>query len=134
MECSAPKPTGIDREEIRDATQHLASSFVREREQQNISRINAVFEQIRHAIREGARFPGAGTSYHKERSGRRSYGRKLLFIELCDVIHMDRRGYRGALQRVLPRHVRLPTTDWRLRKRTAAKRIAQTCARKIVRD
>src|SRR5207245_9489955 len=49
MECSAPKPTGIDREEIRDAIQHLAGSFVREREQQNISRINTVFEQISHA-------------------------------------------------------------------------------------
>ena len=32
MERSAPKPTGIDREEIRDAIQHLAGSFVRERE------------------------------------------------------------------------------------------------------
>ena len=28
----------------------------------------------------------------------------------------------------------LAIADWRLRKRTAAKRIAQTCARKIVRD
>ena len=105
MECPATESTGINRQQICDAIQHLAGSFVREREQQNVSRIDAVLEQIRDAIGEGARISRAGASDHKDRSGRSSDRRELLFIELSGVINVDRRGYRRALQRVLARHV-----------------------------
>ncbi len=104
MECPAPKSAGIDWQQIRNAIQHFAGCFVREREQQNISGIDAVFEQVRHAIREGARFARARSRDYKDRSGRSAHRCKLLFVQLRGVINVDRRGYRRALQRVLARH------------------------------
>ena len=70
MECPAPESAGIHRQQIRDAIQHFARCFVREREQQNISGIDAVFEQVRHAICKGARFARARAGDHKDRAGR----------------------------------------------------------------
>ena len=101
MECPAPESARIDRQQIRDAIQHFAGCFVREREQQNISRIDAVFEQVRYAIRKGARFSRARAGDHKDRAGRSSDRRELLFVQLSGIINVDRRGYRRALQRVL---------------------------------
>ena len=91
VECPAPQSAGIHRQQIRDAIQHFAGCFVREREQQNISRIDPVLEQVRHAIREGARFSRACAGDHKDRSGRSSDGRELLFVQLSGVINVDRR-------------------------------------------
>ena len=48
---------------------------------------------------------------HKDRTGRSSDGRELLFVQLRGVINVDRRGYRRALQRVLARHLRLRIGD-----------------------
>ena len=104
MECSAPESARIHRQQIRDAIQHFAGCFIREREQQNISRIDPVLEQVRHAIREGSRFSRARSRDHKDRSGRSSDRRELLFVQLSGVIDVDRRGYRRALQRVLAGH------------------------------
>ena len=44
VKCAAPKSAGIDRQQIRDAIEHLPRGFVREREQQNVARINSVLE------------------------------------------------------------------------------------------
>ena len=104
MECPAPEPAGIHRQQIRDAIEHFAGCFVREREQQNISRIDPIFEQVRDAIRKGARFARARAGDHKDRAGRSGHGRELLFVQLSGVINVDRRGYRLALQRVLAGH------------------------------
>ena len=111
MECSTPKSAGIDWQQIRDAIQHFTGSFVREREQQNISRIDPVLEQVRHAIREGARFSGASASDHKDRAGRSSDRRDLLFVQLSGVINVDRRRYRSALQCVFTGHVRVADSN-----------------------
>ena len=111
MECSAPESARIHRQQIRDAIQHFAGCFVREREQQNISRIDPVLEQVRHAIREGARFSRARAGDHKDRARRSSHRRELLFVQLSGVINVDRRGYRRALQRVLTRHVLVAHSD-----------------------
>ncbi len=91
MECPTPESAGVDRQQIRDAIQHFAGCFVREREQQNISRIDPVLEQVRHAIRKRASFAGACAIDHKDRSGRSSDGRELLFVQLSGVINVDRR-------------------------------------------
>ena len=80
MKCSAPESAGIERQQIRDAAQHFAGGFVRECEKQNVSRIDSVFQQVRNAIGEGACFPRARASDHKERTWRRSHCRKLLFV------------------------------------------------------
>jgi hypothetical protein len=79
--------------------------FVREREQQNVSRIDPVLEQVRHAIREGARFSRARAGYHKDRAGGSGHRRELLFVQLSDVVDVNRRGNWGALQRVLRGHL-----------------------------
>ena len=54
--CIGRRAARIDRQLIRDAPEHFTCSFVREREQQNISRIDPVLEQVRHAICEGPCF------------------------------------------------------------------------------
>ena len=111
MECPAPESAGIHWQQIRDAIQHFTGCFVREREQQNISRIDAVFEQVRHAICKRARFARACSGDHKDRAGRSSHRRELLFVQLRGVVNVDRRGYRRALQGVLTRHVLVAHPD-----------------------
>jgi hypothetical protein len=106
---SRPRVRSHPRQQIRDAIQHFAGCFVREREQQNISRIDPF--SSRYATRyEGARFPEPRR--RSQGSGRaEQYRRELLFVQLSGVINVDRRGYRRALQRVLTRHVLVAHSD-----------------------
>ncbi len=92
VECSAPQPARVHREQVGDAIQHFAGGFVRKREQQNISWIDPVLEQVRHAIRESARFTRAGAGDHKDGAGRSGHRGELLFIQLSGVIDMNGRG------------------------------------------
>src|SRR5438552_16937879 len=85
MERSAPEPTGIDWQHIRHAAQHFARGLVRECEQQNVARIDSVFQQVCDAISERPRFPRARTSDHKERTWRRTHCRKLLIVYIGGV-------------------------------------------------
>ena len=55
MKRPAPEPARVDREEIRDAIEHLARGFVGEGEEQDVARIDAVLEQVGDAISQGAR-------------------------------------------------------------------------------
>ena len=104
MKGAAPKPAGVDREQIRDAIQHLARGFVREGEEENVPRVDSVFEQIRHAISERARLAATRARDDKKRSRRRGHRRELLLIQLRRVIDIDR-GCRGsALERVFAGH------------------------------
>ena len=80
MERPAPKPARIDREQIRDAIQHLSGGFIREGEQQNISRIDPVFEQVRNAVGKCARFATACARNHEQWPGRRRHRRQLLLV------------------------------------------------------
>ena len=105
----APKSTRIDGQQIRDAIEHLPGGFVGEGEQQNISRIDSVLEQVRHAIGERARLPRARARDDKQRAGRRSHSRELLLIQFRRVIDVDRCGSWRALQRVLTGHNTCPT-------------------------
>ena len=104
VKCAAPNPAGIDRQQIRDAIEHLPRGLVREREQQNISRIDSVLEQIRDAISERARFSRARAGDDEQRPGRRRHSRELLLIQLRRVIDVDRCRSWRALQRVLAGH------------------------------
>jgi hypothetical protein len=44
VECPAPKAARIDGQQIRNSIEHLPRSFIRERQQQNISGINSVLQ------------------------------------------------------------------------------------------
>jgi hypothetical protein len=90
MECPAPESARIHRQQIRDAIEHFARGFVREREQQNVSRIDPVLEQVRHAIGEGARFARARAGDHQDRPRRSGHRRELLFIQLRRVIDVGK--------------------------------------------
>ena len=69
-----------------------AGGFVREGEQQNISRIDPVLEQVGHAIGERARLARARAGDDKERARRSGHGRELLLVQLRGVIDVDRCG------------------------------------------
>ena len=132
MERPAPKPARIDREQIRDAIQHLSGGFIREGEQQNISRIDSVFEQVRNPVGECARFATACARDHEQRTGRSRYSRKLLFIQLCRVIDVDRCRCWRALERVLAGHNACPVrqsdgfVQWRTRTRLRCGRLVRS--------
>src|SRR5205814_8563993 len=80
MKCSAPESAGIDRQQIRDTIQHFPRSFIREREKQNVARIDPVFEQVSYSISERPGFSRARAGNHKDRARRCSDGRELLFV------------------------------------------------------
>src|SRR5581483_2253031 len=107
MECAAPEPAGIDRQQIHDATKHFPCSFICEREKQNVSRIDPVFEKIRHAIGKGSGLSRSGTGDDQKRTRRRSYCCKLLLIELGGIVDMNPAiaEYWRALQRILAGHL-----------------------------
>ncbi len=87
-----------------DAIEHLARGFVRESEQQDIARVDAVLEQVRDAIGERARLPAARAGDDQERPGRRRHRRELLLIQLRRVINVDRGRGGSALERVFAGH------------------------------
>ena len=97
MERSAPERTGIDRQQICDATQHFARGFVRECEKQDVARIDPVLEQIRHAISKRPRLTRARAGDDQKRSRRCRHRSELLFVQLHCVIDVDRRRSRRAL-------------------------------------
>src|SRR6516162_4763662 len=97
MERATPEPACINRQQIGDAIEHFARCFVREREEQNISWIDTVLEQVRYAIRQGARFSRACAGDHKNRARRSCDRRELLFVQLSGVIDMYRLGCLSAL-------------------------------------
>ena len=66
---AAPKTARVDREKIRHAIEHLARSFVRKREQQDVARIDPVLDQVRDAISQRARLPAARARDDKQRTG-----------------------------------------------------------------
>ena len=80
VERAAPKSTRIDREQIRDPLQHLSGSLIREGKQQDVSRIDPVLEQVRHAVGECARFAATRAGDDEQRTGRSRHRRKLLFV------------------------------------------------------
>ncbi len=104
MKRAAPKSARVHRQQIRDAIEHLARGFVRKSEQQDIARVDAVLEQIRDAIGEGARLPAARAGDDQERTGRRRHRRELLLIQLRRVIDIDRGRGGSALERVFAGH------------------------------
>src|SRR5207302_9303559 len=99
----------------RDAIQHFPRGFIRERKEQNILRIDPVFEEVSYTVSKGARLTRTGPGDYKDRTGGRGHCCELLFVELSRVINMDRRRSWRALQRVLTGHVLI--TDFRITKR-----------------
>ena len=104
MKRPAPEPAGVDREQIGDAVEHLAGGLVREGEEEDVARVDALLEQVGDAIGEGARLARAGPGDDEQRSRRRGHGRVLLFVQFARVIDADRRRGGGALERVLAGH------------------------------
>ena len=93
------------------AIEHLTRGFVCESEQEDVAGVDSVFEQVCHPISQRTRFSRACAGNHKDRTRRRGYRSKLLFIQLSGVIDVDRCGYWSALQRVLTRHVLVAHSD-----------------------
>jgi len=126
MKRPAPKPACIDGQQIRNSIEHLPRGFIREREQQDISRIDPVLEQVRNPVGECARFATACACDHEQRTGRSRYSRKLLFIQLCRVIDVDRCRCWRALERVLTGHEMIADCGSQIAERTAASPSVQT--------
>src|SRR5207244_6109349 len=107
VERPTPKSAGIDRQQIRNAIEHLSRGFVREGEKQDIPRIDSVLEQISYAISERARLPRACPGDHEQWTGWRGHRCELLLIQFRRIINMDRCRFWRALQRILTGHRRL---------------------------
>ena len=101
VERAAPDATGIDGDELLDAAQHLAGSLVGEGQQQDVLRIDAILDEPRHAVGEGARLAAAGAGDDQQRSLAGHHHFELLGVELLvvpDPVRFLRFG--GLLERV----------------------------------
>jgi hypothetical protein len=68
---AAPDAARVDGDELLDAAEHLPRRFVRERDDEDVGRIDAVFDEPRHAIGERPRFAAArpGDDEHRPVAG-----------------------------------------------------------------
>ena len=103
VKSAAPERGDIVREQSRHALEHLARGLVREGQQQDVRRRDAVFDQIRHAVSERARLAAPRPRDHQRRPRRRLHRRALLLIQLRGEIDPGSRGG-GAMQDVLAGH------------------------------
>jgi len=92
VECSAPDAAGIHRQQIRHPIKHLPRGFIRESKQQNISRIDAVLEQVSYSISEGSCLARARARDNQHRSRRSCHRGKLLLVQFRRVIDVNRAG------------------------------------------
>src|SRR2546430_2731693 len=86
---AAPETSGLDPGELLHAVQHLLRGFVSECEQKNFAGAHTLREQVGDAVRERARFAGAGASEDEQRTRLGGDGGELLVIQLRTKI--DRR-------------------------------------------
>ena len=100
----APESAGVERQEVGDAVEHLPRGFVGESEEEDVSRVDAVLEQVGDAVGEGARLARAGAGDDEKRTRRRGHRGVLLLVQFARVIDADRRAGRGALERVFAGH------------------------------
>ena len=82
MKRAAPDAARVDGDELFDAREHLARRFVREREQQDVGRVDAVFDEPRHAIGERACLAAACAGDNEHRSFARHHDFELLGVQL----------------------------------------------------
>jgi hypothetical protein len=78
VERAAPDPPRIDGDELLDAREHLAGGLVGEGQQQDVRRIDAVLDQARNAVGEGAGFAAAGAGDDEDRAVARHHHLELL--------------------------------------------------------
>ena len=100
---AAPQAREIRPGRSRHAVEHLARGLVRESEQQDVLRQDAVFEQVGDAIGERARLAAARAGDHQRRPRRRGDGGELLRIQLRGEID-PRAARRRAMECVLAGH------------------------------
>ena len=63
---AAPDAARVDGHQLLDAAEHLAGGLVGESQQEDVLRIDAVLNEARHAVGEGARLSAAGTRDHQQ--------------------------------------------------------------------
>ena len=80
MECATPKSAGINWQKIHDAIKHLSGGLIRKREEENISRVDSVLEQISDPVSKGAGFTAARTGNNEERTGCSGHRGELFLI------------------------------------------------------
>ena len=106
MKRPAPKRAQFVAQQIRNAPHHFAGGLIREGEQQNAIRRNALFQKIRDAINERARLARTRAGDDERRAGRRGDGGQLLFVEFARVVNVQPDFRRERLQDVFVRHGR----------------------------
>src|SRR5207237_2544958 len=118
VERPAGNPARVDCDELLDAAQHLARRLVRERQQQDLLRIDTVLDEPRNALGEAPRLAAAGSGDAQTRPFAGHHHLELLGIELLvvfDAVRLLR--FRRPLERVaadLGHTERLPVAGSRL--------------------
>lgn len=106
MEGAAPKALGAVGQEVGNALQHFARGLVGEGQQENVGRLDPVFEQVGDAIGQRARLAAAraGDDEHRPRAG--SDGLTLLRVEFGLIVDAPAGGGdgRGAVELVGASH------------------------------
>ena len=103
VKSAAPQPHQIARDQRTHALAHLARRLVCEREQQDVLGPYAVLHEIRHAVRERARFAAARARDHECRARRRGHGLELLRVQLRGEIN-PRAARLRSVECVVARH------------------------------
>jgi hypothetical protein len=87
VEGEDPEAATAGSEELLQALPHLSCGLVRERDRQDLVRLGADrVDQMRDAVREDARLPGAGAGDDEQRPLRRDHGLALGGVEVGEVL------------------------------------------------
>ena len=119
VERAAPEPADVAADQVRGALEHLARGAVGEGQQEDVVRVDALFQhQPRHAVRQRPRLarPRRGDDQH--RAVRRRHGAQLLRVEVLGGIEGHGTPARPACRRAPPRPCR-PASG----RRTPARRL-----------
>ena len=82
-------------QQVKNALLHHVRGFIREGDCENGVARNALFEQVRHAIRDDASFAGARTRQDKQRTFGSEHGFALAFVQRIQKSHGKVRSTQG---------------------------------------
>jgi hypothetical protein len=93
VEGAAPEALRLDAGEVVDAVEHLLGGLVGEGEQEDLARLDALGEEVGHAVGERAGLARAGAGEDEQGARRGGHGGELLVVE--ERLEVDRRDQRG---------------------------------------
>ena len=98
---AAPDAARVDGNELLDAAEHLPRRLVGKRQEEDLRGVDAVFDQPRDAVGEGARLPAASAGDDQHRPVAGHHHLELLAVELLAVLDaILLRRLRGSFQSV----------------------------------